>query len=87
MKIVGYISRAMLILAGLLCVRRAVIAKSFADRVVALDTLMVIIICGIGVWSAVTSNGIYLDVMIVASLIGFTGTLMVSKFIDRRGAR
>jgi multisubunit Na+/H+ antiporter MnhF subunit len=35
----------------------------------------------------VTSNGIYLDVMIVASLIGFTGTLMVSKFIDRRGAR
>ncbi|MCB0973163.1 MAG: hypothetical protein KDB86_01250 [Actinobacteria bacterium] len=87
MNVVGYIALGMLILGGLLCVRRAVIGKSFADRVVALDTLMVIIICGIGVWSATTQHGIYLDVMIVASLIGFTGTLMVSKFIDRRGAR
>ena len=32
-------------------------------------------------------SGLYLDVMVVAALLGFTGTALVARFIERRGAR
>lgn len=77
----------MLAVAGALCVVRLVRGDSLADRIVALDTLLVVVVGGIAVQAVRTGDGIYLDVMLVAALLGFTGTSLVARFIERRGAR
>ena len=73
--------------AGLLCLLRMLRGRSFPDRAVALDTLLVVVVCGIAVDAARTGSGAYLDVLVVAALLGFTGTALVARFIERRGAR
>lgn len=78
---------ALLTIAGILCLVRLLRGLSLTDRIVALDTLLVVIVCGIAVQAARTGNGLYLDVMVVAALLGFTGTALVARFIEGRGAR
>jgi multicomponent Na+:H+ antiporter subunit F len=69
-----------------LCVLALVRGRSLADRVVALDLLLVMVVSGIAVGSARTGDGTYLDVLVVAALLGFVGTVTVARFIERRGA-
>ncbi len=73
--------------AGGLCLLRLLRGASLPDRIVALDTLLVVIVCGLAIQAARTGSGAFLDVMVVASLLGFTGTALVARFIERRGAR
>ena len=73
-------------LAGALCVRRLLLGSSLPDRIVALDTLLVVVVCGIAVYAVRTGSGMFLDVLVVAALLGFTGTSLVARFIERRGA-
>lgn len=79
---------ALTLLAGAatLCVVRLVRPGSLADRIVALDALLVVIVSGIAVHTARTGDGTYLDVLVVAALLGFVGTVTVARFIERRGA-
>lgn len=87
MTVLYVLTFAMLGAAGLLCVLRMLRGRSFPDRAVALDTLLVVVVCGIAVDAARTGDGTYLDVLVVAALLGFTGTALVARFIERRGAR
>lgn len=87
MILVTSIALGLLAVAAVLCVVRLLRGASFADRIVALDTLLVVIVCGIAVHAVRTGSGEYLDVLVVASLLGFTGTALVARFIERRGAR
>lgn len=87
MIVLDVLTYAMLAAAGLLCVVRMLRGRSFPDRAVALDTLLVVVVCGIAVAAARTGSGIYLDVLVVAALLGFTSTALVARFIERRGAR
>ena len=73
-------------ISGLLCILRLVRGPSLADRIVALDALLVVIVSGIAVDAARTRDGTYLDVLVVAALLGFVGTVNVARFIERRGA-
>lgn len=77
----------LLALAGALCLIRLLRGESFPDRIVALDTLLVTLVSGLAILAARTGSGMFLDVMVVASLLGFTGTALVARFIERRGAR
>lgn len=76
-----------LVVAGMLCLARLLRGHSFADRIVALDTLLVVVVSGLGVQAARTGSVLFLDVAVVAALLGFTGTALVARFIERRGAR
>lgn len=87
MTIVYVLTMAMLAVAGLLCIVRMLRGRSFPDRVIALDTLLVVAVCGIAVDAARTGEGVFLDVLVVVSLLGFTSTAFVARFIERRGAR
>ena len=87
MTVLYALTFAMLGIAGLLCIVRMLRGRSFPDRAVALDTFLVIVVCGIAVDAARTGDGTYLDVAVVAALLGFTGTALVARFIERRGAR
>ena len=76
----------LLLTAGGLCVVRLVRGGSLADRIVALDALLIVVVLGLAVLAARTGEDTYLDAMVVAALLGFTGTALVAKFIERRGA-
>ncbi|MBW3669273.1 MAG: sodium:proton antiporter [Actinobacteria bacterium] len=73
-------------LAALLCLLRLVRGDSLADRIVAVDSLVLVVVAGIGVHAARTGDDVYLDVLVVAALLGFVGTTTVARFIERRGA-
>lgn len=87
MTVLTTIVLALLAVAAGLCVARLLRGHSFADRIVALDTLLVVIVCGIAVGAVRHGSEKFLDVLVVAALLGFTGTSLVARFIERRGAR
>jgi multicomponent Na+:H+ antiporter subunit F len=64
---------------------RMVIGPSLADRVIAADLLLTFFVMGIGVQAARTGDGLYLPVMIVVALVGFLGTSIVARLIEKRG--
>ena len=77
---------ALLWLAGALLLVRVVVGPSLADRVVALDGLLIVVICGLAVNAARTDSDVFTDVAVVIGLLGFLGTAVAARFIERRGA-
>lgn len=65
---------------------RLVKGPSLADRVVATDLFLTYLVMGSAVLSAREGRGAYLEVMLVVAVVGFLGTSMVARFIERRGA-
>lgn len=77
---------AVLLVAGGACfVVRAVSGPSLADRVVAIDGLVVTIIAAMLLTSIATDTTWFLDAAVVVALVGFVGTTAGARFIERRG--
>lgn len=76
----------LLVVAAVLCTVRMVRPGSLADRIVALDSLLLILASGLAIQSVRSGDSVYLNVMVVVALLGFVGTALVSLFIERRGA-
>lgn len=70
--------------AATLLALRLLRGPSLADRIVALDGLLVTIASGIGVQAAGSRDGTFLNVLVVVSLLAFVGTVTVAGFIERR---
>ncbi len=86
MTIVLTVCIGILLVAGALALARLLRpGTSVADRVVALDLLLLLVVMGIAVFSIGRDTGLFLDVLIVVSLLGFVGTTTVARFIERRG--
>lgn len=86
MMLVTDLVLGLLALAGSLTILRLLRGPSLADRIVALDATLVVLVCGIAVMSVRRGSGLLLDVLVVAALLGFTSTSLVARFIERRGA-
>lgn len=78
------IALALLVLAGVLFLIRLIKGPSLANRIVALDALLLIVVSGLAVQAAISGEDTYLNAMVVAALLGFTGTGLVARFIERR---
>jgi multicomponent Na+:H+ antiporter subunit F len=63
---------------------RLVRGPALADRVVALDGLLTIIVTGILAWSAFRRDGTYLTVGVVVALVAFLGTSAFARFVEGR---
>jgi multicomponent Na+:H+ antiporter subunit F len=73
---------AVLLAAGLLlALVRLVRGPSMLDRVVALDVLLAVIVCALGVQIAVSGTLTYLPVLVVLALLGFIGTVTVARLL------
>lgn len=79
-------SLVLLFAAAVLCVLRLVRGSSIADRIVALDALLVTTISTVAVLAVRGSTTVYLPVLVVSALIAFVGTLTVARYMDARGA-
>lgn len=69
-----------------LCVLAALRRRSLADRIVAVETLLVTAVSGIALVAMRTGSPAFLSVLVVVALLGFTGAVTVARFIERRGA-
>ena len=75
-----------LLIAGAGCfLVRAIVGPSLADRLVAIDGLVVTIVAIILIISISTNTAWFLDVAVVVALVGFLGTTAGARFIERRG--
>jgi multicomponent Na+:H+ antiporter subunit F len=85
-NVVTSICLGVLVVSALLCLLRVVRPGSLADRIVGLDSLLVVVVGGIAVLTARQRSGTFVTMLIVVALIGFVGTVTVARFIERRGA-
>ncbi|MGK2949188.1 MAG: monovalent cation/H+ antiporter complex subunit F [Acidimicrobiales bacterium] len=65
-----------------LCLLRVLRGPSLAERMVALDVLVLVVVSGIGVDVARQGDAINVDVLVVASLLGFVGTALTARFLE-----
>lgn len=82
-----WLSLGMIMLAVLLCFLRICIGPTLADRVVALDLIVNMVICWIAIYSVMTGQSIYIDVIIAMALIIFLGTVSFARFIEWQSYR
>lgn len=86
MIVVVSLCLGILMLAAVVALLRVVRpGTSLADRIIALDLILLIIVMGIAVSAVGTGSSVYFDVLVVVSLLGFVGTITVARFIERRG--
>ncbi len=87
MTTVTTICFGILFVAGVLCLTRVLwVGSSLADRIVALDSMLIVFVGGIAVLTVRRESGGYVDVLVVAALLGFLATTTVARYIERRGA-
>ena len=71
---------AMLAVAALLLVARIALGPTMLDRVVALDVLVAVVICGLALEAAIHRHTTTLPILGVLSLLGFVGSVSVARF-------
>lgn len=77
-----------LVMAGvLLAMIRLMKGPSLPDRVVALDTMTVLIVTFCGLFAIDTGSRAFLDVALVLALIGFLATVALARFVERKTLR
>ncbi len=67
---------------AVLCIVRVLLGKTLADRVVALDSTLIMIGAGIAVYTVRIGSNVYLRLLFVTALMGFVGTVAVARFIE-----
>lgn len=75
----------MLALAAILLLYRVFIGPSLGDRVIALDGLLLVATSALTVEAVRTGRGIFVDAIVVVGLLGFVGTGVAARFIERQG--
>lgn len=71
------------VVAGLLVLNRLVMGRTLVDRVLALDTLLVVVVNGLAIHAVITDSEDYLEVLVVVALLGFVGTTLLARLIER----
>lgn len=62
---------------------RLIIGPSVPDRVVALDSLGVALICMIGMISVLAGTSFFLEIILLLAILAFIGTVAFSKFLEK----
>ncbi|MGY1707093.1 monovalent cation/H+ antiporter complex subunit F [Geodermatophilus sp. SYSU D00697] len=79
--IVGYLLYGLIGAGAVLTLVRLARGPSLLDRVVATDTLLVIISAGLAVYAALERNASVVPVLVVVSLLAFVGTVSVARYV------
>lgn len=84
MSVVYLVSLVGLALAGALILVRLLRGPTASDRIVALDTLLLVVVGAVAVQIARLDTARYAGVLVVVSLLAFAGTVTVARFLERR---
>ena len=64
---------------------RLVRGPSLADRIIAIDGLLLVVISILAVETARTGDTVFVDAIVIVGLLGFVGTSVAARFVERRG--
>ena len=76
---------ALLSLAATGLLYRLLIGPSLGDRVIAVDGLLLVAVSALAVEAVRSGSGIFVDAIVVIGLLGFVGTGVAARFIERQG--
>jgi multicomponent Na+:H+ antiporter subunit F len=74
------IAGVMLSVAAVMTSFRLLDGPSTLDRLVAMDTLVAVAICGLSVWAAYSLDTTLVPAIVALSLVGFVGSVSVARF-------
>jgi len=74
---------AILGVAAALTVYRMTAGPTMLDRVIAMDVLVAILVCALGVEAAFNRHATTLPILVVVSMVGFVGSVSVARFAAR----
>ena len=81
MTLVSYVLYGLVGGGALLALVRLALGPSLLDRVVATDTLLVIISAGLAVYAALERDPTVVPVLVVVSLLAFVGSVSVARYV------
>jgi multicomponent Na+:H+ antiporter subunit F len=81
LDVVSVIAYALLGGGALLALVRLALGPSLLDRVVATDTLLVIISAGLAVYAALERDPTVVPVLVVVSLLAFVGSVSIARYV------
>jgi multisubunit Na+/H+ antiporter MnhF subunit len=84
MTAVDAVALALIGVAALVSAAWVVRARRLVDRAVGLDTMVAVLVNGLAVSAAATSDGIFLELVLLTVVLGFLGTVAVSRYVQRR---
>ena len=67
----------------LILIYRVIKGPSIPDRIVALDAISMNLICMIALFSLLLNTSMFLEVILLISILSFTGTVAFSKFLEK----
>ena len=82
LKIVCFVVLPLIALAILFAFLRFVKGPTAADRVVALDTLSIIITASLVLLAVVFERFIYVDVALIYGVLGFIGVIVIARYVE-----
>lgn len=70
-------------IAALLCIFRVLVGPTLSDRIVALDTLGLMLIGFVGILMIIQDTYAYTEVVLVVAILAFIGSIALAKFLER----
>ncbi|WP_193612268.1 monovalent cation/H+ antiporter complex subunit F [Nocardioides lijunqiniae] len=83
MTVVLVVAGLLLLLAALLLVVRTTIGPTILDRSVALDVLVAVTVCAVGLHTVHTGDTFALPALVVLAGCGFVGAVSVARYASR----
>lgn len=62
---------------------RLLLGPSIQDKILALDAIGVLLVGFIGIFMILQNTTVFSDIVLLLTILGFVGTLTLSKFLER----
>ena len=79
-------SGALLVVAAVLITYRVLAGPSSLDRLIGLDSLLAVAMCGLAAWAVHSRDTTIVPAIVALSLVGFIGSVSVARFRVRDDA-
>ncbi|MDL9946690.1 monovalent cation/H+ antiporter complex subunit F [Gordonia sp. ABSL11-1] len=80
MTYVWTVVSAMLMIAAVLTTIRVLRGPTSLDRLVALDTVIALCMCGLAAWAAFSRDSTVVPAIVALSLLSFVGSIAIARF-------
>ncbi|CDF58150.1 monovalent cation/H+ antiporter complex subunit F [Thermobrachium celere] len=70
------------IILSIILLYRVLKGPNVVDRVVAADSIDLLTVVALVLFSVYSKRGIYLDIALTLAILGFIGTLLISKYLE-----
>lgn len=83
LTVLAVLAGTVLAIAAVLVLIRAVRGPTVLDRVIALDVLVSIIVCALGLEAAVNRHSTTLPILVALAMLAFVGSVSVARFVAK----